>query len=57
MHAYGGRGLTENYLGTQKSNNGTGALWNFGVGLHLLDEKSVARVGAERGALACTRAT
>ena len=29
MHAYGGRGLTENYLGTQKSNNGTGALWSF----------------------------
>jgi hypothetical protein len=29
MHAYGGRGLTENYLGTQKSNNGTGALYNF----------------------------
>jgi hypothetical protein len=28
MHAWGGRGLTENYLGTQKSNNGTGALWN-----------------------------
>jgi hypothetical protein len=28
MHAYGGRGLTENYLGTQKSNNGTGTLWN-----------------------------
>ena len=30
MHAYGGRGLTENYLGTQKSNNGTGTLWNAG---------------------------
>jgi hypothetical protein len=29
MHAFGGRGLTENYLGTQKSENGTGALWNF----------------------------
>jgi hypothetical protein len=29
MHAYGGRGLTENYLGTEKSDNGTGALWNF----------------------------
>ena len=28
MHAYGGRGLTENYLGTQKSDNGTGTLWN-----------------------------
>ncbi len=29
MHAYGGRGLTENYLGTQKSDNGTGTLWNL----------------------------
>src|SRR4029079_12457016 len=29
MHAYGGRGLTEDYLGTQKSNNGTGSLWNM----------------------------
>jgi hypothetical protein len=29
MHAYGGRGLTENYLGTQTSNNGTGTLWNM----------------------------
>jgi len=30
VHAYGGRGLTENFLGTQKSNNGTGTLWNAG---------------------------
>jgi hypothetical protein len=29
MHAYGGRGLTENYLGTDHSENGTGALWNL----------------------------
>ncbi|MDB4967963.1 MAG: hypothetical protein JWN44_3652 [Myxococcales bacterium] len=29
MHAYGGRGLTENYLGTQRSENGTGTLYNF----------------------------
>lgn len=29
MHAYGGRGLTENYLGTEKSDNGTGTLYNF----------------------------
>lgn len=28
MHSYGGRVLTENYFGTQKSENGTGALWN-----------------------------
>jgi hypothetical protein len=31
MHAYGGRGLTENYLGTEKSDNGTGALWNLAL--------------------------
>jgi hypothetical protein len=30
MHAYGGRGVTENYLGTQSSENGTGSLWNVG---------------------------
>ncbi len=28
VHAFGGRGLTQNYLGTQSSNNGTGTLWN-----------------------------
>ncbi|MFO0674910.1 MAG: hypothetical protein U0169_00100 [Polyangiaceae bacterium] len=28
MHSYGGRGITENYLGTQRSENGTGSLWN-----------------------------
>src|SRR5688572_28834764 len=30
MHSYGGRGLTENYFGTQASENGTGSLWNVG---------------------------
>ena len=30
MHSYGGRGITENYLGTQSSENGTGSLWNLG---------------------------
>lgn len=30
MHSYGGRGVTENYLGTQSSENGTGSLWNVG---------------------------
>ncbi len=30
MHSLGGRGLTENYLGTQSSLNGTGSLWNVG---------------------------
>jgi hypothetical protein len=29
MHAYGGRGLTQNYLGTESSQNGTGGLYNF----------------------------
>jgi hypothetical protein len=29
MHAYGGRGLTENYLGTESSQNGTGGLYSF----------------------------
>src|SRR5207237_263589 len=29
MHAYGGRGLTENYLGTESSQNGTGGLLSF----------------------------
>jgi hypothetical protein len=30
MHSNGGRGITENYLGTQSSNNGSGSLWNVG---------------------------
>jgi hypothetical protein len=30
MHSSGGRGITENYLGTDKSNNGTGSLFNLG---------------------------
>ena len=30
MHSYGGRGLTENYFGTQASENGTGSMWNVG---------------------------
>ena len=30
MHSYGGRGITENYLGTQSSENGTGSMWNVG---------------------------
>ena len=30
MHSAGGRGVTENYLGTDKSNNGTGSLFNLG---------------------------
>lgn len=30
MHSFGGRGLTENYFGTQASENGTGSMWNVG---------------------------
>lgn len=29
MHSYGGRGLQENFLGTERSEHGTGALSNF----------------------------
>lgn len=29
MHAFGGRGLAENYFGTDQSENGTGRLYNF----------------------------
>src|SRR4029079_11637465 len=31
IHSYGGLGITENYLGTQSSENGTGSLWNVGM--------------------------
>ena len=31
MHSLGGRGLTENYLGTEASEQGTGSLWNVGM--------------------------
>ncbi|MDW8281512.1 MAG: hypothetical protein RMK29_07365 [Myxococcales bacterium] len=34
LHAFGGRGLTENFLGTEKSEAGTGALWNLAVETH-----------------------
>jgi hypothetical protein len=40
MHSDGGRGLTENYLGTQSSNNGTGALFNVG-GQYDLSAKAI----------------
>jgi hypothetical protein len=30
MHSFGGRGLTENYFGTESSQSGTGSLWNVG---------------------------
>ena len=30
MHSSGGRGITQNYLGTDKSDNGTGSLLNLG---------------------------
>ena len=30
MHAYGGRGITENYLGTESSNDGNGHMLNVG---------------------------
>lgn len=29
-HSFGGRQITENYLGTQSSENGTGSMWNVG---------------------------
>jgi hypothetical protein len=31
MHSYGGRGLSENYWGTQASDHGTGSMWNVGL--------------------------
>lgn len=31
MHSNGGRGITENYLGTESSNDGTGDMWNLGA--------------------------
>jgi hypothetical protein len=30
MHSNGGRGITENFLGTASSNDGTGDMWNIG---------------------------
>ncbi len=54
MHAYGGRGITENYLGTDHSDNGTGALWNLGFEHRfstaaLLRRYWPSRAGALRG--------
>ena len=49
VHAYGGRGLTENYLGTQKSNNGTGTLWNAALD-YTFSTRSLLRAWSQRGA-------
>ena len=49
MHAYGGRGLTENYLGTQKSNNGTGTLWNAAWD-YTFSTRNLLRAWSPRGA-------
>jgi hypothetical protein len=48
VHAYGGRGLTENYLGTQKSENGTGTLWNFAWD-YQLSVRNLLRAHLRRG--------
>jgi hypothetical protein len=49
MHAYGGRGLTEDYLGTQKSNNGTGSLWNAAWD-YTFSTRNLLRAWSPRGA-------
>jgi hypothetical protein len=49
MHAYGGRGLAENYLGTQKSNNGTGTLWNAAWD-YTFSTRNLLRAWSPRGA-------
>ena len=53
MHAYGGRGLQENYLGVEKS-DGVGSLWNLGGDYtfslrHLMTRKAPDHMGFLRG--------
>lgn len=48
LHAFGGRGLTENFFGTERSENGTGALWNLALETHhslraILDRRAPGR--------------
>jgi hypothetical protein len=54
LHSFGGRGLTENYLGTEKSDNGTGGLWSIAFedqfsARALLGRYAPARLPALRG--------
>ncbi|HEY2749296.1 MAG TPA: hypothetical protein VGL86_31980, partial [Polyangia bacterium] len=49
VHAYGGRGLTQNYLGTQSSNNGTGTLWNAALD-YTISTRSILRAWAPAAA-------
>jgi hypothetical protein len=51
MHAFGGRGLTENYLGTEKSENGTGALWNVALDYRLSVRQILSRWPQRQAAL------
>lgn len=44
MHSAGGRGITQNYLGTEKSNNGTGSLLNVGWQYDLSARQMLKRV-------------
>ncbi|MGE5185103.1 MAG: hypothetical protein ACM31C_23705 [Acidobacteriota bacterium] len=47
MHSTGGRGLTENYLGLDSSNDGTGRMYNLAsdIKLHVLDKLDVRGFG------------
>lgn len=47
VHAYGGRGLTENYLGTEDSEKGTGSLRNLAGEYHHSLRTLLARVAPE----------
>lgn len=47
MHAYGGRGIAENYLGPQ-SENGTGSLWNVGMQYDISLAQTISAVKGRR---------
>jgi hypothetical protein len=44
MHSLGGNGITEHYLGTDKSNNGTGSLFNLGFQYDLSAARLIKKI-------------
>jgi hypothetical protein len=48
LHSFGGRGITENYLGTDKSDNGTGTIKSFGFQYDLSARKLLQALAPER---------
>src|SRR5262249_16842984 len=49
LHSFGGRGITENYLGTEKSDNGTGTIKSLGFQYDLSAKRLLKETMPELG--------